>query len=106
MWAAWPPPLHQRIPGRSVCQFVPESRSSLGWRGSAFFTIVSASEPRRRSYGWMPSVKAKGPDMNTAASSLAAISPASRALQLGLVALLGAFIVGFLGFSHMEVVHN
>ncbi len=44
--------------------------------------------------------------MNTAASSLAAISPGSRALQLGLVALLGAFIVGFLGFSHMEVVHN
>ena len=44
--------------------------------------------------------------MNTASSSLNATSSASRAAQLGLVALLGVFVIGFLGFSHMEVVHN
>ena len=44
--------------------------------------------------------------MNTASSSLNATSSASRAAQLGLDALLGVFVVGFLGFSHMEVVHN
>ena len=44
--------------------------------------------------------------MNAASSSLNATSSASRAAQLGLVALLGVFVVGFLGFSHMEVVHN
>ena len=44
--------------------------------------------------------------MNTASSSLNATSSASRAAQLGLVALLGVLVVGFLGFSHMEVVHN
>ena len=44
--------------------------------------------------------------MNTASSSLNATSSASRAAQLGLVALLGVFVVGVLGFSHMEVVHN
>ena len=44
--------------------------------------------------------------MNTASSSLNATSSASRAAQLGLVALLGVFVVGILGFSHMEVVHN
>jgi cobalt transporter subunit CbtB len=44
--------------------------------------------------------------MNTASPSIAATSSASRATQLGLVALLGLFVVGFLGFSHMEVVHN
>ena len=44
--------------------------------------------------------------MNTASSSLNATSSASRTAQLGLVALLGVFVVGILGFSHMEVVHN
>ena len=45
--------------------------------------------------------------MNTASPSLgAASSPTSRATQLGLVALLGLFVVGFVGFSHVEVVHN
>ena len=45
--------------------------------------------------------------MNTAASSLAtATSSASRAVQLGAVALLGLFVVGFVGFSHAEIVHN
>ena len=44
--------------------------------------------------------------MNAASSSLNVTSSASRAAQLGLVALLGVFVVGFLGFSHMEVVHN
>jgi len=45
--------------------------------------------------------------MNTAIPSLGATAASgSRAAQLGLVALLGLFVVGFLGFSHMEVVHN
>ena len=45
--------------------------------------------------------------MNTAASSLgASASPASRATQLGLAALLGIFVIGFVGFSHLEVAHN
>ena len=45
--------------------------------------------------------------MNTATSTLATtVSSGSRALQLGLAGLLGLFIVGFLGFSQMEVVHN
>lgn len=43
-------------------------------------------------------------------SSTASLGPAvstqSRLLQLALAALLGTFIVGFVGFSHMEVVHN
>jgi cobalt transporter subunit CbtB len=44
--------------------------------------------------------------MNTAASSLGAVSSGSRATQLGLVALLGLFVVGVLGFAHMDVLHN
>jgi cobalt transporter subunit CbtB len=44
--------------------------------------------------------------MNAATSTLSAASSGSRAAQLGLVALLGLFVIGFLGFSHMEVVHN
>jgi cobalt transporter subunit CbtB len=43
--------------------------------------------------------------MITASQSLA-ISGAARATQLAMAALLGVFIVGFLGFSPMEVVHN
>ncbi|MCC2687763.1 MAG: cobalt transporter subunit CbtB (proposed) [Rhizobiaceae bacterium] len=43
--------------------------------------------------------------MTTASQSLA-ISGAARATQLAMAALLGVFIVGFLGFSPMEVVHN
>ena len=45
--------------------------------------------------------------MNTAISSLgASTSAASRFVQLGFAALLGVFIVGFAGFSQMDVVHN
>ena len=45
--------------------------------------------------------------MNTASPSLgAASSSVSRATQLGLVALLGLFVIGFVGFSHAEIVHN
>ena len=43
--------------------------------------------------------------MTTAYQSLA-ISGASRLTQLAIAALLGIFIVGVLGFSHMDVVHN
>lgn len=45
--------------------------------------------------------------MNTFASALGTgVSSQSRAMQLAMAALLGIFVVGFLGFSHMEVVHN
>lgn len=35
-----------------------------------------------------------------------AVSAESRALPLAFAALLGLFIVGFVGFSHMEAIHN
>ncbi|MGA1833785.1 MULTISPECIES: CbtB domain-containing protein [Rhizobium] len=41
---------------------------------------------------------------NTAAA--AASVPASKIIPLGMSALLGLFMVGFVGFSHLEVVHN
>ncbi len=45
--------------------------------------------------------------MNTSASSLgASASAASRATQLGFAALLGIFVIGFVGFSHDEAAHN
>jgi len=45
--------------------------------------------------------------MNTTTSSIGVTASAqSRLLQLALAGLLGIFIVGFSGFSHMEVVHN
>jgi cobalt transporter subunit CbtB len=34
------------------------------------------------------------------------VSQQSRIMQLALAALLGTFIVGFVGFSHLDVVHN
>lgn len=30
----------------------------------------------------------------------------SRLMQLGLAALLGIFVIGFVGFSHVEAAHN
>jgi cobalt transporter subunit CbtB len=46
-------------------------------------------------------------NMNAAVSSLGtSTSVASRAVQLGFAALLGIFITGFVGFSHIEAVHN
>ena len=45
--------------------------------------------------------------MNTASVSLgASVSSQSRFMQLALSALLGVFIIGFVGFSHIEAVHN
>ena len=45
--------------------------------------------------------------MNTASVSLgASVSSQSRFMQLALAALLGTFIIGFVGFSHIDVVHN
>ena len=45
--------------------------------------------------------------MNTASTSLGVpVSGASRTVQLVLAGLLGVFIVGFVGFSHMETAHN
>jgi len=41
---------------------------------------------------------------NSAAS--AASVPASKIIPLSMSALLGLFMVGFVGFSHLEVVHN
>jgi cobalt transporter subunit CbtB len=46
-------------------------------------------------------------NMTTASSVVGtAANSSSRAMQLALAALLGTFIVGFVGFSHMEAVHN
>ncbi len=42
----------------------------------------------------------------TSAALNASTSAQSRYVQLGMAALLGIFIIGFVGFSHMEVVHN
>lgn len=35
-----------------------------------------------------------------------ATSSASRAVQLLCAALLGVFVIGFVGFSHIDAVHN
>lgn len=39
-------------------------------------------------------------------ASNVAVTSTSRTLSLSLSALLGLFVVGFVGFSHMDVVHN
>jgi cobalt transporter subunit CbtB len=45
--------------------------------------------------------------MTTASTSLGTtVGQQSRVMQLALAALLGVFIVGFVGFSHLDVVHN
>jgi cobalt transporter subunit CbtB len=45
--------------------------------------------------------------MNQSTSqSGAAAAPASRAMQLGLAALLSVLVIGTVGFAHMEVLHN
>ncbi|MBD0414847.1 CbtB domain-containing protein [Oryzicola mucosus] len=45
--------------------------------------------------------------MNSVTQTLGAdVSSASKFMQLAMAGLLGVFVVGFLGFSHMEVVHN
>jgi cobalt transporter subunit CbtB len=41
-----------------------------------------------------------------ATSNPAAALTASRAVPIFMAALLGAFIVGVVGFSHIEAVHN
>lgn len=35
-----------------------------------------------------------------------ASSAQSRLMQLALAALLGVFVIGFIGFSHVEAAHN
>lgn len=42
----------------------------------------------------------------SAPSSMGIVSPQVGVAPLALAALLGVFIIGFVGFSHMEVVHN
>ncbi len=45
--------------------------------------------------------------MNTVSTSIGTpVSAASRTTQLLLAAFLGLFVVGFVGFSHMDIVHN
>ncbi|MET0941680.1 MAG: CbtB domain-containing protein [Mesorhizobium sp.] len=44
--------------------------------------------------------------MTTTTKTLIVATPASRAFQLSFAALLGLFVVGFVGFSHMEIAHN
>lgn len=44
--------------------------------------------------------------MVTKSAATAVSVSASKIIPLGMSAVLGFFIVGFVGFSHMEVVHN
>ena len=44
--------------------------------------------------------------MTISTDSPAAASSQSRLMQLALAGLLGIFITGFVGFSHLDVVHN
>jgi cobalt transporter subunit CbtB len=44
--------------------------------------------------------------MATVSIALGASPALSRNLQLAFAGLLGIFIIGFIGFSHFEVVHN
>ncbi|MBB6182099.1 CbtB domain-containing protein [Pseudorhizobium flavum] len=44
--------------------------------------------------------------MTTKLASNIAVTSTSRTLSLSMSALLGLFVVGFVGFSHMDVVHN
>ncbi|MCB5203448.1 CbtB-domain containing protein [Neorhizobium sp. T786] len=44
--------------------------------------------------------------MVTKTAAATASVPASKFIPLSMSAFLGLFIVGFVGFSHMEAVHN
>jgi cobalt transporter subunit CbtB len=44
--------------------------------------------------------------MNQTATLGKQVSASSRAIQLALAGLIGVFILGFTGFSHMEAAHN
>lgn len=44
--------------------------------------------------------------MTTKTAAGAFGTTASKIIPLGMTAMLGLFFVGFVGFSHMEVVHN
>ncbi|KGD95742.1 MULTISPECIES: CbtB-domain containing protein [Rhizobium/Agrobacterium group] len=44
--------------------------------------------------------------MATKTASTAVGISSSKIIPLSMTALLGLFVVGFVGFSHMEVVHN
>lgn len=44
--------------------------------------------------------------MTTKTAAGAFGTTASKIIPLGMTAMLGLFFVGFVGFSHMEIVHN
>jgi len=44
--------------------------------------------------------------MASTSTTLSTVSTQSRSLQLAFAGVLGLFIVGFVGFSHAEAVHN
>lgn len=44
--------------------------------------------------------------MTTKTAAIALGASASKIVPLSITAMLGMFVVGFVGFSHMEVVHN
>jgi cobalt transporter subunit CbtB len=44
--------------------------------------------------------------MVTNSAATAASVSTSKIIPLGMSAILGLFMVGFVGFSHLEVVHN
>ena len=53
--------------------------------------------------GW----RMKGTVMASPTTSLGAVqSESSRLVSLALSGMLGIFVIGFVGFSHMEAVHN
>ncbi|HEY9215609.1 MAG TPA: CbtB domain-containing protein [Ancylobacter sp.] len=45
-------------------------------------------------------------DSNSQAHAIGGESAASRALQITFAALLGVFVIGGVGFSHISAVHN
>ncbi|MGE0499816.1 MAG: CbtB domain-containing protein [Rhizobiaceae bacterium] len=44
--------------------------------------------------------------MATSGTTLTSVGTSARAVQLLLAGLLGVFILGSVGFSHMDVAHN
>ena len=80
----------------------------LAWEGKGEHRVASQETCRRHASLESPRVEGeKDGTMTTASASLgASVSRQSRLLQLALAGLLGLFVVGFVGFSHIDAVHN
>lgn len=68
----------------------------------------ASQETCQKTFGIVKSPRVEGRKTNSMVSSTAGAlsTSASKILPLGMSAILGLFIVGFVGFSHLEVVHN